>query len=114
MTKVQLNTKETKEALDFLFDLTDAIMDSLSDGKVSIMDAPKFLKPFRTAGAGITGIQIIPKEIVDMDEDEWDDLAKHVAERFDLKNDQIENDIELVLKRAGQLALAIKAIYDKK
>jgi hypothetical protein len=110
---VKLGTQETKEALDFLFDLTDAIIKSLEDGKVNLLDAPKFLKPFKSASSGISGINIIPKEIIDMDDQEWDELAKHVAERFDLKNDNIEADIENILKRAGQLALAIKNIYDK-
>jgi hypothetical protein len=113
MTTLKLGTQETREALDFLFDLTDAIIKSLEDGKVNLLDAPKFLKPFKSASSGISGINIIPKEIVDMDDDEWEEIAAHVAERFDLKDDNIEKDIELILKRAGQLAISIKNLYDK-
>lgn len=105
------NIHETTEALDFLFDLSDAIVGSLEDGKITILDAPKFLKPARSAGSGIGGIENIPKELDKITDEDWSSLAAHVAERFDIKNDQLETKIEEILKRTGLLAISIKELY---
>ncbi len=110
-----LTTDQTKEALSFLFDLSDAIRSSLAgDGKITISDAPKFLTPIRSAGKGIGGIQEVPKEISDLTEDELKDLTAFVSERFDIPNETLENKVENCLKYAGLLALSIKELYDLK
>lgn len=113
MTTLKLGTQETKEALDFLFDLTDAIINSLEDGKVNLLDAPKFLKPIRSAGKGIGSINQVPKEIVDMTSDEWKELSEFVSERFQIENKDLEPKIENILRNAGHLALSIKDLYHK-
>ena len=108
----QFGIKETKEGLDFLFDIADAVIDSLEgDGKITIRDAPKFLKPMRTAMGGVGGIQDIPKELADLSSAELDELCAHVSKRFDLKDDEIEVRIEDILKLSCALVISIRDLY---
>ncbi len=111
----KFGVKETKESLEFLFDLSDAVLASLeSDNKITLRDAPKFLKPIRSASAGVGGINLVPKEIVDMDETEWKELSDYVAQRLEIKNEALEKRIENVIKKSGELVLSIKELYDLK
>lgn len=107
--------KETKEAVDFLFDITDAVIDSLDgDGKITITDIPKFLKPLKSGIGGISGIEKLPKEIVDLTPIELSELTDYIANRFDIKDDTLEAKVEDTLKLSGSLALVIRDIYSLK
>ncbi len=104
--------KETKEAVDFLFDISDAVVDSLDgDGKITIKDAPKFFKPLRSGLGGLSGIEMVPKEMVDLSADELAELTDHIASRFDINDDALESKVEELIKLSGLLAIAIKDIY---
>lgn len=108
----QTTIKETKEALTFLFDLSDAIRGSFEgDGKITISDAPKFLAAIRSAGKGIGGIQDVPAELKNMTEEEWQEVVAFVAERLNIPNKNLEVKVENCLKYAGLLTLSIKELY---
>lgn len=110
-----MGTKETIEAIDFLFDIADAVMASTKDdGKITIVDAPKFLKLAIGAPKGIGGIQDVPKEITDLSEAEMTEIVDHIKDRFDLTDDGLETAIEDILKSSGLLALSIQKIYQLK
>lgn len=110
-----MGTKETIEAVDFLFDIADAIVSSTKDdGKITIGDAPKFLKIAIGAPKGIGGIQDVPKELTDLSEEELTEIVDHIKDRFDITDDGLEAAIEDILKSAGLLVLSIQKIYQLK
>lgn len=110
-----MGTKETIEAIDFLFDIADAVLASTrDDGKITIGDAPKFLKLAIGAPKGIGGIQDVPKELTDLDGTEMAEITAHIADRFDISDDGLEAAIEDILKSTGLLVLSIQKIYKLK
>jgi hypothetical protein len=105
---------ETKESLTWLFDLTDAIIKSLEDGKVSIADAPKFWGTLIGSGKAIGGINQVPLEIAELSSEELAELVQLVKNRFNLADHRLEELIENILFHALQLTINITAIYNLK
>ena len=89
-----IGIQETKELLEFGFNLQDAVTKSLSDGKINLLDAPKFLGVIRSAGSAFSGIQKIKAELADVSVSEKEELMAFARERFDLPNHQLEVLIE--------------------
>ena len=93
-----LGIKETKEVLNFGFDLLEAIIKSLEDKKFSIVtDAPRFVPVIFSAAKAFAGVELVKQELTDLTEEEQDELVSELKKRFDLKNDLIETLLEDVL-----------------
>lgn len=86
--------QDTKELLIFGLDLQEAITVSLEDKKVTLLDAPNFLKPLRSAVPAFGGLQNVKNELLDLDQNEKAQLEAIVKERFDLKDDHLEEIVE--------------------
>ena len=86
--------KETKELLEFGFNLQDAIRTSNSDGKITIMDAPNFFPVLMAGVRGIGGIQLVGAELLDLEDAEKNELIEFARETFNLPDDQLEILIE--------------------
>jgi len=115
MENVNLGIKETVEAFDWFFDLTDAIVSSINnDGKVTVMDAPNFFKAATGAPAALTGADKIPLEILGMNEEQEARIKKLIVERFNLSNDDIEVHYENILMSLIQLARNVGRLYKMK
>lgn len=110
MDPKKLGTQDLEEAIDFAFNLADAVESSLEDGKISLTDAPKFLKTFMSSAKAIEGINNIPAEIGDLDEEELERIVAKVKERFDIDDDTLEVYIEDAFEHAVGLAVAIAQI----
>jgi len=90
----KLGINETKELLDFGFNLQGAFVGSLEDGKITLMDTPRFLKVLGSAGKAFGGIQKVGAELLDLSEAEHKELIDFARERFDLPDDVLELLIE--------------------
>lgn len=98
-------TKETIEFLDFAFDLADATQQSLaSDGKINLFDVPNYIKVAFKAPAAFGGIELVPRELANFNEEERRFIIDHVNKRFDLPNDKLEGLIEKTLASAWAFA----------
>jgi hypothetical protein len=106
----KLGTEDLEEAVDFAFNLADAVESSLEDGKISLTDAPKFLKTFMSSAKAIEGINNIPVEIGDLDEFELARIVDKVKARFDITDDILEIYVEDAFGHAVGLAVAIANI----
>lgn len=110
-----IGIKETKEAVDFLFDITDAVVDSLeSDNKITLKDIPKFSSALWSGMSGISGVEKAPKELADLSPAELKELTDHIAERFDINDDALEEKVEAILVLGAQLTIAIRDVYQLK
>lgn len=108
---MEYNIKESKELINFLFNLADAIINATSDGNINLVDAPLFLKPLIKAGEGIGGINLVPKELSDLSDEETAEIYTLVKERFNISNDKVEGYIENAFMNALQLFRNFKQIY---
>lgn len=79
-----MSNKETKELLSFLFDIADGVKESVSnDNKITIADAPNFLKSAINSSKALAGINEIPQELAQMTEAEAAEVRDFIKERFD-------------------------------
>lgn len=112
MDPKKLGTQELEELVDFVFDVADSVTAAVKDdGKVSIGDAPKFLKPLLGSGKAIGGINQVPKEIADLDEAEMKVIVAKVQKRFDIVDDKLEGYIENLFYSTLQLVMNVAKIY---
>lgn len=104
--------KETQEVIDFVFDLTDAIVASVKDdGKITIGDAPRFIKSLMSSPTALSGINQVPKELADLSDEELKQICDQIRARFDIADDRLEVLIENALFSAMQLTVNISRIY---
>lgn len=95
--------QQTKELLDFIFSLAEAIKKSASDGKFSWSDGLNFIDPLKKIAPAIDDIESVIPEVMDLDSSEWNELVDYIQERFDLvttSTDGEEDDIETKIEEA--------------
>jgi hypothetical protein len=89
--------QDTKEVLNFIFTLSDAVNKSLEDDEFSWSDARYFLEPLRALKPALNEIQNVIPEIMDLDEWELQELVDYAKDKFDLDDDDAEEKIERVV-----------------
>jgi hypothetical protein len=104
--------KELTEVIDFLFDVAEAVQNSNEDGKITIGDAPKFLRGLMKAPAAIGGANVIPQEIADLSEEELKQITDRIKERFDIEDDKLEAYVENAIVSGASCALNISRIIN--
>lgn len=86
--------KETKEVLDFVISLGNALGESMKDGVVDYSDVMNFWEPISKISYAVEGSSDILGEVSDLTLDQMDDLVSHVKDNFDIPQDNIEEIIE--------------------
>ena len=93
--------EQTKELLDFIFSLVEAIKKSTADGDFSWTDGLNFIEPLKKIAPAIDDIEDVIPEVMDLDAEEWSELIDFVQERFDLDIDpDDDSDIESRVEEA--------------
>lgn len=98
-----MDIKETKEMTAFVLHLGQAFQEAMKDGKISIIDAFKFLPALRGLKGAIEGADKIPAELKDLSEAERTELSEYIRTEFDLVDDELEAKIEMALDLALDL-----------
>lgn len=112
MSDLKIGTRELEELLEFVFDVTDSIKASIEDdGKVTLKDAPKFLKPLLNSGKAFGGIQQIPAEIADLDDEELEYLIGVIRKRFEIEDKKLEAYLENLMLSLLQVVMNVTKIY---
>ena len=93
--------EQTKELLDFIFSLVEAIKKSTADGDFSWTDGLNFIEPLKKIAPAIDDIEDVIPEVMDLAAEEWSELIDFVQERFDLDIDpDDDSDIESKVEEA--------------
>lgn len=96
-------TTQTQEALSFIISFAMAIDRSLEDGRFDVSDVAQFVDPLLKLVPAVEDASEIPSEITDLDAEEAEALRVFVSERFDIRDDQLEEIIEEGLSAAVAL-----------
>lgn len=110
--------KETKEALNFAFDVFGAIQASSEDGQITVADVPNFLQVAMKAPEAVKGINYVPAELMNLDENGNEEIKRLVADRFNISDDEAEIYYEQILihfiglYRAGARLYSLKSKSD--
>lgn len=112
MSDVKVGTNELEELVEFVFDVSDAIIASIEDdGKVTLKDGPKFLKPLLNSGKAFGGIHQVPTEIANLDDADLNRLIEIVRKRFEISDKKLEAYLENLLISVLQVIMNISKIY---
>ena len=93
----KVGIEDTKELLDFIFSLAEAVKKSAADGKFSWSDGLNFIEPLKKIGPAIDNIEDVIPEVMDLDASEWNELVDYCQNKFDFiteSDDGEEVDIE--------------------
>lgn len=101
---------ETIEVIEFGFEFSDAIQRSLKDdGKITFKDSLNFASALFSYGPrAISGIQMVPKELSELSEEDREEILSYFEGRFDLTNDQLEAAVEKSLRVVLELVNLVK------
>ena len=94
--------EQTKELLDFIFSLVEAIKKSTADGDFSWTDGLNFIEPLKKIAPAIDDIEDVIPEVMDLDASEWNELIDFVQEKFNL---DIDPDDDSDIESRGEEAL---------
>ena len=93
--------QQTKELLDFIFSLVEAIKRSTSDGDFSWSDGLNFIEPLKKIAPALDNIEEVIPEVMDLDASEWNELVDYVQANFNLEiNDDDDTSIEEKVEEA--------------
>ena len=93
--------QQTKELLDFIFSLVEAIKKSTADGDFSWSDGLNFIEPLKKIAPALDDIEQVIPEVMDLDASEWNELVDYVQANFNLEVSEGEDsDIETKIEEA--------------
>ena len=93
MAEEKYGIQETKELLEFVFSLAEAIKKSNADGEFNWRDGLNFIEPLKRLGPAIDNIEEIVPEVSDLDSEEWTELVEFVSSKWDLDTGSADDDI---------------------
>ena len=99
----KVGIEDTKELLDFIFSLAEAVKKSAADGKFSWSDGLNFIEPLKKIAPAIDNIEDVIPEVMDLDASEWNELVDYCQNKFDFiteSDDGEEVDIETKIEDA--------------
>ncbi len=88
------------------------IADALEDGKFGWADTVGLAKNIPDVIGAAKAAKELPDELRDLDEAEKQEILDHFSDRFDLPNDELEEQLERVFKVGVNLAREVVDIID--
>ena len=93
--------QQTKELLDFIFSLVEAVKKSTADGDFSWSDGLNFIEPLKKIAPALDDIEQVIPEVMDLDSSEWNELVDYVQANFNLEvSEEDDSDIETKIEEA--------------
>ena len=91
----KLGIEDTKQLLDFIFSLAEAVKKSAADGEFSWSDGLNFIDPLKKIVPAIYDIDNVIPEVMDLDASEWNELVDFCQEKFDFITESTEDGEEV-------------------
>ena len=101
MAEEERGIQQTKELLDFIFSLSEAIYKSAKDGEFTWSDGLNFIEPLKKIAPALDDIDQVIPEVMDLDASEWNELVDYVQANFNLEiSEDEDSDIETKIEEA--------------
>ena len=103
-----LNIKETKEVVVLAIQLTAGAKKALENKKVGLEDLPILIGLFPLINNAIKGIELVPAELKDLSESEWEEIFAEVTPAIgELAGEEIKKIAETALEILKQILVAV-------
>lgn len=100
---------ETTDVVESLVKLANAVKVTMEDGKFTAMEAFNFTSALISLPSALTGIEMIPAELSNLDDGEIESLVNTVRETLEYASDEL---IQVIIKKALVIALEIKELVE--
>lgn len=104
-----MEIKETKEMVDFVIELANAVSKSMADGKIDFTDAGYLMAAMMVAGPAFVGAVAIPAELKDLSEPEAAELCAYVKAKLQL-GDRAEEIVAASLATVAQIYKLVQVL----
>lgn len=105
--------KEFKELVVFVAVLGNGIGEALDNGKLEISDILKLLPALRLSKDAIDGLNEIPAELMEADEEMIANLRQQFIDDFDIPQDEVEATVERAWNAAFYLLDLVRSFLGK-
>ena len=95
MAEEERGIQQTKELLDFIFSLSEAIYKSAKDGDFTWSDGLNFIEPLKKIGPAIDDIDEIIPEVMDLSPEEFNELVDYVQSNWEFSDDATDDDVSV-------------------
>jgi hypothetical protein len=102
---------ETKDVVEFGISLANSLIHAFNDAKITLTDVPYFIAPMTKLPSALSGINMVPFEVGDIQKFELQKLTDFVKENLDIDHKKARNIIEyslLVIYDIYELVTTIK------
>lgn len=106
---IRMKLKETSELVLWIAHLANTMGEVLEDGKISLLELPKFYAPIMGMPAAIQGMKELPAELKDVSKEELALLIEEVKKTLDLPQERVEMIVEKALELGLVLFTIIKS-----
>lgn len=103
----EFGIEETTDVVESLVKLANAVKVTMEDGKFTAMEAFNFTSALISLPSALTGIEMIPAELDNLDDGEIETLVNTVRETLEYASDEL---IQAIIKKALMIALEIKEL----
>lgn len=107
---INIGIDETMDVVDAAVSLANAIIDSYSDGKLTVSDIFNFIKPFTKLPKAISGIDQVPYELDDLQEAELNQLIEFVQNELEVDDLRAKLIVQKSLEAIYSLYELLKVI----
>lgn len=118
MEKIKLPAKpgiawgieETTDVVEFGIALANSVIKALEDGRITLLDIPGFIVPLTKLPAALSGIEFVPYELNDLQQDEIDKLKKTVTDNLQVDDERAKLIIEQSIVTLYQIYNLVKLV----
>lgn len=106
----KLGIGDLTDVIDLCLALLSAGVGALQDGKVDLLDLFQLTKVVPAVGPAVAGIQNVPSELADLNEEEAAALIKHVMEKLSVGDEKARLVVDKALKVSASAWELVRAV----
>ena len=106
MAEEERGIEETKDILDFVFSLVEAVGKAKKDGEMTWSDARYFIDPVKKLFEAVDDIEEVLPEIEDLSDEEYNQLVEYVKGKWDYDEENLDWVVDTAIE-AGRGVLTL-------
>lgn len=106
--------KQTKDIVALFAEIINCVEKALDDGVITAFDARHFIKVLPLFYEAVKDGDKIPEEFKDISREDSEELCRFLAQKIDIKNDELEEIIENMLQAIFYTILSLSEVIKRK
>ena len=99
--------EETRDIIDFVFSIVEAVGKAKADGEMSWSDARYFIDPVKKLFEAVDDIEEVLPEIEDLTDAEYDELVEYVKGKWNYDEENLDWIVDTAIEAGRGLMMMI-------